>query len=683
MHPANACRIAVATGAALLFVLGSSSVGLNANNPPTAESKPIFVKLIEWDLPQQLDNVTGGMTVDVQADGNRIWFTTRVQQGDAPRLYQFDIRGGKKVNDARWISYELDPNFSGVANGLRKVRTSRDKDKRFVFVHTGDSVQRIDTLDCTKVYGPDTPLDLTITGLCARATWVHNGAMSSYSTPDPNGPADPLSGSDVAIDDYNNVYTVSAAFVPEPPIDGTSILDSVSSAPAEPPAPGTSFLQRLSPDKSTNNVKRWYVGHQVGRCSSGTPCLSGIAYDKRRDKIYFSQPGDGFADFGAIAELDPKYNKIRRWTFAKLSKQTYDDIREPRQLSIDKDGKIWVVTASRHVVSLDVSKNRMTKHKLPALTDVLEQEESDPFGITTDDGSVGYTDASPVRSIVGMLLPDRDFAYVDPDRENVASATLTIEKLPGMANRTSGRVSPKTKTVLGQRVKKDDGTFIEAFTNNGNDSFMPLGITPDLTAHVGTFFYAVGDPASPLFNRVGRVRFARGDERGRHERDDDDGDDDGKRHDKDDDDDDDGSHDGMDGDDDNDGDPDFSDKDDDNDGIDDDFDTKTHKESRQASEQELLVGQAVEDPFTVNPGTLVVAASATSSNLLAPVTIEVVNATGQVVAASLPSLGAAALTWIPPSAGGSYTLRVRNSAGGPVSIATKILTRELWPLPAL
>jgi hypothetical protein len=234
--------------------------------------------------------------------------------------------------------------------------------------------------------------------------------------------------------------------------------------------------------------------------------------------------------------------------------------------------------------------------------------------------------------------------------------------------------------VNGQRVNNGGGQFTEAVTNSGDDSFMPLGITPDMSASVGTFFYAVGDPGAVMFNRIGRVRLPRAKEKARVERDDDDNDDDGKRNDVDDDVDDDGVKNDMDSDSDNDGTADSMDDDDDNDGIEDSFDTKDHKETKQSSQQDLAVGESAQDQFTLNPGTLLAVLSAVSTDVLAPVTIEVVDATGQVVASSLPSPGAAAVTWIPPAAGGVYTLRVKNQSTGASTISTKILTRENWPL---
>src|SRR5262245_58148023 len=561
MHPANARRIVRAAGVALPFVLyATTSVGVSATGTPQTTT-PLKIKLIEWDLPEQMDNTPGGMAVDVQGDGNRIWFSTRVQMGDAPRLYQFDLHNGKKVNNGQWVSYQLDPAFSGVANGLRKIRTSHDKDRRFVFLHTAVSLQRIDTLDCKKAPGT---LDPTIVnGDCGRTAWVHNEAVQADGTPDPNGPTNPDSGSDVAIDDFNNIFTVSAALIPGGALPGPDIAmpDSLTS-PAPDAAPGNSFVQRLSPDKTVNNAIRWYVGHGVGLCTSfSSPCISGVTFDKRRDKIYFSEPGDALTgDLGAIAELDMTRSAVRRWDFATLSALSGDTVREPRQLNIDNDGKLWTVTASGHLVSLDPTRNRMSKHKTPTFAPG-DELFTDLFGVAPDGGLIGYTDSSQVTSKVGMLAPDKDVVIVTPKLTFVPSRVLTIPPTPGRANRTAGVTPPQNKLVNGQRVNNADGQFTEAVTNSGNDSFQPLGITADMSASVGTFFYAVGDPGAIAFNRIGRVRLPRGQEKARIERDDDDNDDDGKRNDVDDDVDDDGVKNAMDADSDNDGIPDSMDDD--------------------------------------------------------------------------------------------------------------------------
>src|SRR5262245_6235170 len=250
-----------------------------------------------------------------------------------------------------------------------------------------------------------------INGDCGRLAWLHDGNPVAGDAPDPNGPVNPDSRSAVAIDDYNNVYSVASALLPDgggPDIIGP---DSVS-FPAPAAMPGNAFVQRLNPGKTLNNVTRWYVGHGVGLCTSfSSPCISGITYDKRRDKIYFSEPGDPLTpgDVGAIAELDMTKSAVRRWDFATLAALTGDaTIREPRQLNIDSDGKLWTVTASGHLVSLDPSRNKMSKHKTPSFS-AGDDFFQDLFGVAPDGGLIGYTDSSSLTSKVGMLAPDKDF----------------------------------------------------------------------------------------------------------------------------------------------------------------------------------------------------------------------------------------------------------------------------------
>jgi hypothetical protein len=251
---------------------------------------------------------------------------------------------------------------------------------------------------------------------------------------------------------------------------------------------------------------------------------------------------------------------------------------------------------------------------------------------------------------------------------------------PETATRTNGVTPPCPKTIATTRTTTAQGTFVEANTTVGSDSFSPTGITPDFSASVGTFFYAVGDNGHAGTNRIGRIRLPRRNFHARVERDDDDMDDDGKRDDVDDDVDDDGIKNAMDADNDNDGTPDVGDDDNDNDGIEDSFDTKDHKETKQTSDQDVTPGSYAEDTFTVNAGTLLAVVSATSTDTLSPLSVEIVNAAGQVVASSLPTPGVTVLTWTPPASGGTYTLRVKNQSVGPCTLSTKILTRELWPL---
>ena len=193
-----------------------------------------------------------------------------------------------------------------------------------------------------------------------------------------------------------------------------------------------------------------------------------------------------------------------------------------------------------------------------------------------------------------MVMPDRDTFFVKSATANVPYRSMKIQGVTIKANRTTGEALPMRQTVPGQVVRNGDGTFSEVLTQGY--ASIPLGITPDLSASSGTFFFAIGDFADGTLKRIARVRLPRKDFHGRHERDDDDGDDDGKRHDRDDDDDDDGKHDSFDSDSDNDGSVDAMDEDDDNDGIEDGFDTKDKKEYKQTSQQALALARPLRIP---------------------------------------------------------------------------------------
>ena len=657
MHPAKVRRVALAIGAAAPLVLSSwTSPVVRASDDPTANMPTRgTATAIEWDLPGQVDNLPGAILVDMSGDQNRVWFVTRVN----PSVYRVDLKSGKKVSNAPWLSWQLDSG-QGLSSGLRRVKAS--KDRRFVFVRTTSALQRIDTGDCKNEPFPELSDPLART--CTRTVWINAAVQPPDTTPLNDNP---FVGSDIALDDYNNVFAAVSAV--ETPGDFHA-------------NPAKSFIERVNPNSKAYNVTRWYVGGGVGFCPTAdlsNPCLSGVAInDDRKGLVYYSEPVGGPDGAGAIAELDPVRNTIRRWPFSKLNYGSTDPAREPRQLQFDSDGTVWAVTGTGHLVRLDPKRNRMSKHASPALQ---PGDFSDMFGVAPDNGIIGYTDNSSVQNNVAILLPANNFVSVYPDVQyDVPRKTFTNPGDPGRSLQSSGFAVPRTKKLETLRTPTKDGIFVEAATNsNFNDSMNPSGITPDRSAPVGTFFYAIGSN-STLIDRFGRIRLPKDKGHARIERDDDDCDDDGKRHDADDDDDDDGKKDQYDSDSDNDGELDFSDTDDDNDGVEDSFDTPNNKESKQTSAEEVAAGGYALDEFTVNAGTLLTVVSASSSNVLAPVSVEILNSAGQVVASSLSSPGSAVLTWTPPATGGIFTLRVKNQGTTLSTMSTKILSRELWPL---
>ncbi|PYR90766.1 MAG: hypothetical protein DMF84_19195 [Acidobacteria bacterium] len=608
-------------------------------------------------------------------------------------MYRVDLHNDKKNrNTADWFSWELQSASNGgtsVANGLRRIRPS--KDGRFVFVHTTTSVIRIDTQpqNCRPIASTLIIAGVTPTVECPRTTWPHDQIPQ-----DPDHPANPDTGSDVTIDGNNNIFSAVAVALPDPINPGGLIL-----------APERSFIQRLNTNAPSNNLTRFYVGGSAGFCGAAqttTPCLSGVDVDRSGRFVYFSLPEGGENGQGAIGQIDTQACSglsgsctIKVWTFFKLTaagpaQSTEPAPAEPRHLQIDDDGKIWVVTATGHLVSLDPKTNRMTKHFIPP---TLEGAR-DLFAVSPDSSLIGYTNGEPTENKVGLLKPNRNIVPVPPDTPTIFFNTFTANFASDFANRTNGQASPCAKVADGMRQTTNDGTFVDVNIATGMPaknnvcspnqtvpSSQPLGLTADHSTRAGTFFYAVGDPGDAAFNRIGRVKMPRANLRARIERDDDDFDDDGKRADVDDDVDDDGIPNALDADNDNDGIPDVSDDDNDNDGIENSFDTPDKKETKQTSQQDVASGAYAQDLFTVNPGTLLVVASATSTDVLASLVVELVNNAGQVVASSLPTPGTAAVTFTPPSSGGTYTLRVKNPSAGLSTISTKILTRELWPLP--
>jgi hypothetical protein len=661
------CAALVAAGP---FVLVAPAAAQNST-----KDRQAFANAIEWKLPPDSDIRPGAIAVDLTGDGNRIWFVTRVGE---VRVYRLELRGGKRVNKANFLSWSLDQN-SVTTGGLKRIKSS--KDQRFVFVRTTEAIQRVDTGTCPTKTVPDpiTP-GATFTGpVCDGTTWLRQQVVDAQGAADAT-PIDTSGTSDVAVDDNNNVYVAFSAGPDPSTIDAT---------------PNHSFIQKLNPGLNTFNITRWYVGGGAGLCGTtvapfqpgSDPCLSGVTVNPRNQSlVYYAEPTGGvdsqgiLNNSGAIGELDTVKNVVRRWSLADLKDPS---IRDPRQLIFDNDGRIWTVTGSGHLVSLDPRNNRMSKHSLP------DGQLNDLFGVAPDGGVIGYTAAAEGFSKVAMLLPKRnEVPPITPTTFPVARRPFTTPPDPFDAIQMNGQASPVAKTIAVRPGTTPEGSrVVEALTETATlagtmtpaPSTSPLGIIPDGNAAVGTFFYAVGMPDDFTSKMIGRIRL-RKDVGARIERDDDDIDDDGKRADVDDDVDDDGIPNTMDADNDNDGTSDLMDADDDDDGIEDDFDTKDKKETKQTSQQDVAAGSSAQDVFTVNPGTLLVVASATSTDLLASLVVEIVNSAGQVVASSLPTPGAAAVTFVPPSAGGTYTLRVKNPSFGLSTISTKILTRELWPL---
>jgi hypothetical protein len=628
----------------LLFFTSQIAEGTTCKKNCSAKTGPIQIPIIEWDLPQAMDTSPGAMMVDRGSEPNRVWFVTR---DGVPRVFQFLPH--HKHKEARWTSWRLDEDSLNTG-GLKKLNVSTDR--RFVFVRTVGSLQRIDTSKCTT------------TG-CERTTWQ-----------------DQVPGvqlvSDVALDDKLNVYTTAA--VPLLDEAGQPVFDETGQPVFD---PDLSYVQRTKGTETLQSgdmatVTRWRVGGGAGFCDTAVdsaPCASGIAvhpHPKKQHLIYYSEPKSN-----KIGELNTYTNTVRRWSLQAV------DAREPRQLNIDRDGIVWVVTGSNeigknHLVRLDPYNNRLAKFLIPDL-------ENDPFGVAPDGNIIAFSASSALLNKVGILCPRINPICVTPESEPVPPTQAEVPVEVEACERLSNTVKPASRTAPGtvREEENGNGVFVEAslaaaqpMDETTGPSMRPLGVTQNKGGRVGGVFYAVGLNAT--VNRIG-VAFLRPFQKPKHPRDDDDFDDDGKHdHRDDDDDDDDGFLDHLDLDDDNDGEPDDIDDDDDDDGIEDKNDAYD-RENEVWDIGELSAGQTLEYPMTAGQDTLILTASIVTDDPLTPVSIEILDAGGLLAASVPPTPGIAAASVLKP-APGAYTIRVRNHGLTSTGFGTTFITRELWPL---
>jgi len=638
--------ISVATARAQVVPTGSPS-----SNGTTRVGS---AHLIEWDLPVPVDFNPGAVVVDTRGeDNNRAWFVTRL--GENRKVYRFDFGPSlmKNSGNARWTSWDLASEFDLNNGGIAKLRPSHDR--RFVIVRTPSSIQEIDTQACFAG-------TVTYPSQCASA-------LRRWDTPNDPETSGPFV-SDVAVDDGRRVFTVgrSAAFdtgyvqmlVP------TKVAYTASTLPVETPA-GT--------------VTRWSVPgvNQCGLNPQGEIgvsgfCNSGIDFqpdNKNQNLIYVSNQG-----LNSIDELNVTTNQVRRWVLPNDSDN--QPVREPRQLKIESNGTIWVVTGSGHLLSLNPrnsskcaqGKNLVTRHRLP-----VEVLANDGWGVAPDSNVVGYTDAN--NNKVGMLLPHDGGVCVAPTPLQTVAKVDVVATVTTVPTFVVSDVTPGIpKTVLRKTTSKQDGTYVEAVINTPPptadltlqrpDSMSPLGITPVKWKGQGTFFYAVGmtaggDPLNPsgpsMAKRVGFVRLGVP-EKINNPRDDDDADD------------------GMD----KTGHPTWRTSeagDDDADGVPDEYDMPNNHEdmARYDAMPSPALSATPLNPVTTTASTLTLLATATSDDPTAAIAVDIYNAMGLLVATSGPMPGLATVTLLTPGAG-TFNISVRNLSGRTVNVTPAVLLRE-------
>jgi hypothetical protein len=559
--------------------------------------------LIEWDLPAVADSSPGAMVVDTRGDdNNRVWFVTSV--GAIPKVYRLFPQKSPTKGAAQWTSWELSSD-SLFAGGAKKLKATHDR--RYVFVRTATSIQRIDTQSCDSA-SPQT---------CLRTEW------DDQST---------LNVSDLAVDDYGNVFSATADANDPVANAGLSYLQMLT--PGAAPAPNTT---------SSATVTRWRVGGGAGFCqsSSTSPCISGIAVSPaNRYLVYYAEPGAN-----NIGELNISTNQIRRWSVSAVGAS------EPRQLNVDRSGLVWAVTGSGHLVRLDPSSSAMSGHPIP-LTML-----NDPFGVAPDDDVVGYTASG--LSKVGMLIPARNTIIASPIPGSASPTPATVLVISARAPVALGAVTPQPKVVPAQVTTQPDGVYVEAQLDSGNDDMSPNGITPAKWRGQGTFFYTVGATNNPTADRIGFVRLPMV-KKLKHPRDDDDTDDGccstsqpiGWHN---------------------------SDPDDqDDDGQADEVDTPTANETVTIPDPSPVgPGQYVEYPVTASTTTLALIGMATSDDVLGQVGVEIYNSLGMLVAGTVSAPGVGTATLSLPAAG-NYTVRVKNYGITGFTQSPTLVVREPW-----
>ena len=347
---------------------------------------------------------------------------------------------------------------------------------------------------------------------------------------------------------------------------------------------------------------------------------------------------------------------MRRWSLNTLG------AFEPRQLNIDRHGKIWVVTGSRHLVSLDPTTNKMTRHQVP----MVIPGDSDLFGVAPDDDVIGYTDAGVTENKVAMLFPKGNAVHVTPSCETLCPVDANVPVTSEASLADSASVPPQGKIVPVTITPKSDGTFVEARIDLAEcasswcspvNSLSPRGITPNRGKAQGTFFYTVG------FSDAVRIGFARlpHKDKVKHGRDDDDCDDgeDAGRHP--------GWHDHHTHGDDEDG-----------DGVDSKHDYRTSREdSEMRDSTALAAGQTAEYPLTASATTLALIANVAVTDLFAQLGVEIYNRLGALVASGM-SVGGVAVATVPMPAAGDYKVRVKNYGLGSITHTPTLLVREPW-----
>ena len=639
--------------------VGAGTAGAQLTTPTNAAPAKQLgsARVIEWDLPADADFNPGAMVVDTRGeDNNVVWFVTRL---GGQKVYRFNLQPSlmKNGGPARWTSWNLFPDMN--AGGSKKLRPSHDR--RFVIVRTANSIQEIDTQAC-------------VAGSLAYPTVCDSALRRFDFVEDPE--ADGAFVSDIAVDDSRRIFSTGRSVTATGlfPLGYVQMLIPTR-------MPFTSKTDALP--TPTGTVTRWGVpgvdqcdaisGESVGIFSGF--CNSGIDFrSSDQNVVYVSNQGQN-----SIDELNVTNGKIRRWPLPNDADG--DPVLQPRMLKVDSNDRVWVVTGSGHLLSLNprvgsgcpYGQNRITRHRMP-----FELLQNDGWGIAPDSNVIGYTDANNHK--VGMLLPHDAGICEAPNPDSALKEDIysTVTTVPTEV--VSDVATGDAKTVLKQTTKKKDGTFVEAVINTpapgSVDPYMkkptsmsPLGITAVKSKAQGTFFYAVGvtagasanpnaaaGPDASFAKRIGFVRLGVP-ERINNPRDDDD-EDDGYRT----------SNPGWRA---------GSPGDADGDGVSDEYDTPSARENVTAyAATPAAAFSATDYAVTTTATTLALVASVQPDDPTAAIGVDIYNAMGLLLSTSALLPGVPSVTTLAAPGAGTFTVRVRNLSGRTVGITPTVLVRE-------
>ena len=674
--PFFALPVAIVT---ILAAAGDASAQIaDPTLPVGCTPQLVQTRLVEWDLTpladafgNAVDAVAGALVVDDRSSSrhSKLWFATRV--GDT-RAYRLTPGKAMKKDSAEAKSWQL----GALRTGGVRLRPSGDG--RFVFVNTNDD---------NSVNGALVAVD---TSDNMRTTWLDRPQQEQMS--------------DVSVDTRgggNSAFTAAPVYDP---------FDFVATDFPTPVAEGV--VQRLKPGQPKQDsygkwtvpadVTRWPVGGGAGTCEDngpGAPCIPGIVVDQRRGHpIFFSAPDfpNPNGTTGAIGELDPRpakcnaydqYNscaKVRYWPVNP--NLTAFPVVGPRHLLIDEHGRVWALTDSGQIVSLEIDRSYdrgvITIHNPRGPV-----EPEDLFAVAPDGGTIGFTDST--NDEVSVLFPKRVEAKVTPKIKFVKPVTRVLQGVREGADQRVHMVAPRVQEAIGQKYENpNDGTYVETNITTGTtesgspvSSMTPTGMARDGARRTGSFFYGVTAAAAANLrpsNRVGHFEIKiEKDRELEHRRDDDDYDDDGDDDQYDSDDDGDGILDNVDADDDNDCEIDTLDKDDDNDGIENEHDSKSHRENKRTDRGSMAPGETKGYEMEANANSVLMLAIIEAATATTPLSIQIVDPNGVVVVSTPPALGKAVASATPALAG-VYTVRVKNGGTASTTYKTTLIGRQIW-----